>query len=46
MIDNLTTKPLQHTAISSRRPIAMNWRERGVGLCVSSSVLCMSLPQR
>jgi thiosulfate dehydrogenase (quinone) large subunit len=31
MIDNLTTKPLQQTAISSRRPIAMNWRERGVG---------------
>jgi thiosulfate dehydrogenase (quinone) large subunit len=32
MIDNPTTKPLQQTAISSRRPIAMNWRERGVGL--------------
>ena len=32
MIDNLTTKPLQHTAISSRRSIAMNWRERGVGI--------------
>jgi thiosulfate dehydrogenase (quinone) large subunit len=31
MIDNLTTKPLQQTAISSRRHIAMNWRERGVG---------------
>jgi thiosulfate dehydrogenase (quinone) large subunit len=32
MIDNPTTKPLQQTAISSRRPIPMNWRERGVGL--------------
>jgi thiosulfate dehydrogenase (quinone) large subunit len=32
MIDNLTTKPLQNTTISSRRPIPMNWRERGVGL--------------
>ncbi len=31
MIDN-PTKPLQQTAISSRRPIPMNWRERGVGL--------------
>ena len=31
MIDNPTTKPLQQTAISSRRPIVMNWRERGVG---------------
>jgi thiosulfate dehydrogenase [quinone] large subunit len=33
MIDNSITKPLQQTAIlSRRRPIAMNWRERGVGL--------------
>ena len=31
MIDNLTTKPLQQPAISSRRHKAMNWRERGVG---------------
>ena len=32
MIDNSTTKPLQHTTISSSRPIPMNWRERGVGI--------------
>jgi thiosulfate dehydrogenase (quinone) large subunit len=32
MIDNPTTKPLQHTAISSHLPIPMNWRERGVGI--------------
>ena len=32
MIDNPTTKPLRQTTISSRRPIVMNWRERGVGL--------------
>jgi len=32
MIDNSTTKPLQHTTISSRLPIPMNWRERGVGI--------------
>ena len=32
MINNSTTKPLQQTTISSRRPIPMNWRERGVGL--------------
>jgi nitrite reductase (NO-forming) len=31
MIDSPTTKPLQQTAISSRRPLAMNWRERGIG---------------
>jgi hypothetical protein len=32
MIDNSTTKPLQQTAISSRLPIPMNWRKRGVGI--------------
>ena len=32
MIDNPTTKPLQHTTISSHLPIPMNWRERGVGI--------------
>src|SRR5256885_16917122 len=32
MIDNSTTKPLQQITISSRRPIQMNWRERGVGI--------------
>jgi uncharacterized membrane protein YphA (DoxX/SURF4 family) len=32
MISNPTTKPLQHTAFSSSRPVSMNWRERGVGL--------------
>ncbi len=31
MIENLTTKPLQQPAISSRRHKTMNWRERGVG---------------
>jgi thiosulfate dehydrogenase (quinone) large subunit len=32
MIDNFTTKPLLHTPISSRLPIPLNWRERGVGI--------------
>jgi thiosulfate dehydrogenase (quinone) large subunit len=32
MIDNSTTKPLQHTTISSRLTIPMNWQERGVGI--------------
>jgi uncharacterized membrane protein YphA (DoxX/SURF4 family) len=32
MIKSPTTKPLYQSAISSYRPAAMNWRERGVGI--------------
>ncbi len=32
MIESPTTKPLYQSPISSYRPAAMNWRERGVGI--------------
>jgi len=32
MIDHLTSKPLQHTTISSHRFTPMNWQQRGIGI--------------